>query len=329
MDELLPKALPVEVADGTENEDPKWDIPAQSAASYLKMVRQEASKCPDIVIAPNLDADKRSSSQNYFVASDSPLKAPPGLEPSIQWQIKQILEFSKLRDKLSKMKEVYEKPSQKGFSFPPDIRDGQKWVLWCCGKEILKANSDDDDPESKGDEGGDDDDDAVDQDDDDDDEVESNRSSAERTAPADGVASILSQIQTDDQTNSAFSRNPSSSTVEKLELKQGNPPLISVAMHMNQPMVESVLKHHCNHMNDRGFHIQQGPWIYALLALLQKPLSPDTCSTLRDLARICSQLRSGLDSASHPHLTPLNLFISIVARYFDQRDLADEPVSSR
>ena len=60
-------------------------------------VRQEASKCPDIVIAPNLDADKRSSSQNYFVASDSPLKAPPGLEPSIQWQIKQILEFSKLR----------------------------------------------------------------------------------------------------------------------------------------------------------------------------------------------------------------------------------------
>ena len=122
------------------------------------------------------------------------------------------------------------------------------------GLSFLACNdSDNDDLESKGDEGGDD---AVDQDDDDD-EVESNRSSAERTAPADGVASILSQIQTDDQTNSAFSSNPSSSTVEKLELKQGNPPLISVAMHMNQPMVESVLKHHCNHMNDQGFHIQQ------------------------------------------------------------------------
>ena len=37
MDELLPKALPVDGGD-IDIAEPKWDIPAQSAASYLKMV---------------------------------------------------------------------------------------------------------------------------------------------------------------------------------------------------------------------------------------------------------------------------------------------------
>ena len=37
MDELLAKALPVEGGDA-EDAEPKWDLPAQSAASYLKMV---------------------------------------------------------------------------------------------------------------------------------------------------------------------------------------------------------------------------------------------------------------------------------------------------
>ena len=38
MDELLPKALPVETEVAGDATDPKWDIPAQSAESYLKMV---------------------------------------------------------------------------------------------------------------------------------------------------------------------------------------------------------------------------------------------------------------------------------------------------
>ena len=37
MDELLAKALPVEGGD-VDDTEPKWDLPAQSAASYLKMV---------------------------------------------------------------------------------------------------------------------------------------------------------------------------------------------------------------------------------------------------------------------------------------------------
>jgi len=166
------------------------------------------------------------------------------------------------------------------------------------------------------------DDDDEDNDDDDDEEEEGNshRSSEERTVTTDGVASVLCQDENDDCSLAPLSAD---SAAEKLELKSGHPPLISVIMHLSQSMIEALLKHHCTHLNDRGFHVQQGPWIYALLSLLEKPLSPDTCSTLRDLARVCGRLRARLDSPSHPHLTPLNLFISIVARYFDQKDLAD------
>jgi len=316
MDELLPKALPVDggVIDIAE---PKWDLPAQSAASYLKMVRHEASKCPDIMTASNLIAKPACSPQTYFISSDGPVKAPKELQPTIQWQIKQILEFSKLREKISKLKEKYEKPKEKGFSFPPDITDRQRWLVWTCGKEILKSTGgsfDDDD--------GDDD---EEDDDDDEEDGKSNRSSEERTVTTDGVASILQQ-NSDDFSTAPLSADSAS---EKLELQNGNPPLISVIMHLSQSMIETLLKHHCTHLNEKGFHVQQGPWIYALLSLLEKPLSPDTCSTLRDLARVCGRLRARLDSPSHPHLTPLNLFISIVARYFDQRDLADghEPSS--
>ena len=60
-------------------------------------MRQEASKCPDIMIAADLDGDSINSLQNYFVPANGPRKAPAGFEPSIQWQCKQILEFSKTR----------------------------------------------------------------------------------------------------------------------------------------------------------------------------------------------------------------------------------------
>ena len=63
----------------------------------LGQVRQEASKCPDVVIAANIENVKMNSLQTYFVPAEASLKAPAGLEPSIQWQIKQILEFAKLR----------------------------------------------------------------------------------------------------------------------------------------------------------------------------------------------------------------------------------------
>ncbi|XP_052091948.1 gem-associated protein 2-like [Mytilus californianus] len=105
--------------------------------------------------------------------------------------------------------------------------------------------------------------------------------------------------------------------------RQGTLPLLSIMMAMDQPAVIKVLEYHINWFEATGFSDKQGSWFYSLLVCLEKPLSPEACSTLRTLARSCSNLRASLENSDDPRLAPLNLFICIVARYFDQIDLAD------
>ncbi|GFR60838.1 gem-associated protein, partial [Elysia marginata] len=87
--------------------------------------------------------------------------------------------------------------------------------------------------------------------------------------------------------------------------------------------VTKVLEYHVNWLEATGFSRKQGRWFYALLANLQKPLMPEDCSWLRRLARLCSNIRAALESPEDPQLNELNLIICLVARYFEQRDLAD------
>ncbi|XP_067223613.1 gem-associated protein 2 isoform X2 [Chanodichthys erythropterus] len=70
--------------------------------------------------------------------------------------------------------------------------------------------------------------------------------------------------------------------------------------------------------------LNQGRWLYALLACLEKPLLPEAHSLIRQLARRCSTVRANLESKDDDRLSALNLMICIVARYFEQNDLADK-----
>lgn len=69
-----------------------------------------------------------------------------------------------------------------------------------------------------------------------------------------------------------------------------------------------------------------GAWLYALLARLEKPLHPDVGSALRTLALVASRQRRDLVEGENRELGPVNglsLIVCLVARYFNQRDLAD------
>lgn len=104
---------------------------------------------------------------------------------------------------------------------------------------------------------------------------------------------------------------------------EGVLPLLSIIAALDQPSVIRVLEYHINWFEATGFSDKQGMWFYALLASLQKPLSPEACALIRSLARSCGNLRATLESPEDPRLVPLNLFICLVSRYFDQTDLAD------
>ncbi|XP_067389896.1 gem-associated protein 2 isoform X4 [Emydura macquarii macquarii] len=85
-------------------------------------------------------------------------------------------------------------------------------------------------------------------------------------------------------------------------IKIGFPPFLSIVSRMNQ-----------------------GRWLYALLACLEKPLLPEAHSLIRQLARRCSEVRVLEENKNEERASALNLLICLVSRYFDQRDLADEP----
>lgn len=101
----------------------------------------------------------------------------------------------------------------------------------------------------------------------------------------------------------------------------GTPPLLSIVAAMDQPCVEQVLEYHVEWFRSTKLSHRQGQWFYALLASLQKPLTPEACSSIRTLARRCSYLRGLLESDTDAQLVPLNLLICLVCKYFEQKDL--------
>ncbi len=109
--------------------------------------------------------------------------------------------------------------------------------------------------------------------------------------------------------------------------RHGQPPLISVVLHLRQVNVVRLLEVHAEwaeHVG--GVTPAMGTWIYALLSRAEKPLHPDVASAMRTLALICSRQRASVVNAEPADLTVLpmlSLLICIVARYFGQEDLSD------
>ncbi|XP_005105416.1 gem-associated protein 2 [Aplysia californica] len=131
------------------------------------------------------------------------------------------------------------------------------------------------------------------------------------------------KVKIDQGDNSSTNASSENEKVPVDSPGEGTPPLLHIVAHMNQHQVTCVLEYHTNWLEATGFTSAQGRWFYALLANLQKPLSPEVCSWLRRLARLCSNIRASLEDVDQPMLKELNLIICLVSRYFDQRDLAD------
>ncbi|XP_077985340.1 gem-associated protein 2-like [Glandiceps talaboti] len=111
------------------------------------------------------------------------------------------------------------------------------------------------------------------------------------------------------------------------EVIVGTPPLLSIITSLDQSTVCQLLEYHTKWLNIMGFTTEQGRWLYALLACLEKPVLADIIAWLRTLARHCSSVRSTIEEENDSRLTQLNLLVCIVARYFDQSDMTDTPSS--
>ncbi|XP_065338085.1 gem-associated protein 2 [Cloeon dipterum] len=103
-----------------------------------------------------------------------------------------------------------------------------------------------------------------------------------------------------------------------------HPPLASIIFSLDQPLIEKLLEYHTRWMQSTSFTVEQGRWIYSLLAGLELPLTPDVCSVIRALARTCANVRDKLQVDCDAQLvTALNLIICLVSKYFRQLDLEE------
>lgn len=106
--------------------------------------------------------------------------------------------------------------------------------------------------------------------------------------------------------------------------QNGQLPLLSTLFELPQEEVQRVIEYHIKWIREFGFGHQNGLWIYALLVLLEKPITSEVCSVLRQLSRVCSEIRDKIKNPSSKRLIPLNLIICIIGRYFSQLDMVDE-----
>jgi len=129
---------------------------------------------------------------------------------------------------------------------------------------------------------------------------------------------------------------------EVKEVVEGQKPLLSVISCMPNHYVEAVLEFQVSWLRKVGWFSSLGPWLYALLARLEKPLTPDTSSLIRSLALQAARERARMAATSkdtegasskdtegasntegHPGIAACNLFVCLISQYFGQGDLAD------
>ncbi|CAH1155356.1 unnamed protein product [Phaedon cochleariae] len=89
-------------------------------------------------------------------------------------------------------------------------------------------------------------------------------------------------------------------------------------------MLELIMRHLNSLEPGNSISDNVGTWIFAVLVMLEIPLSPSCCHIIREFARTCIELRSQLSENADENLyVPLNFCICICSRCFGQLDLSD------
>jgi len=292
-EELLAKALYV---DNNDDGSGPFDATYQpsTAEDYLKGVMREAKSMGEVSIAKN--ANKfRSNVVSIAIREKATLKESGTVLPPIEWQHNQVAEFSKVRIQLARhiaYSQTKERSPDKKRHKLPSKTNEQGWCTYCYGKDFWKV-----------------------------------------------VAEAKKKIEEEEgetiEDTPENSHNKPSSAFN--DMAEGQAPLTSIITQLKHTEIVSLLDFQIEWIELIGIKIEdQGLWIYALMTSLEKPPHPDVTSSLRSLALACSRQRKDIfespskdivraeDQATWPKfISHLNLIICLVARYFDQADLAD------
>jgi len=119
----------------------------------------------------------------------------------------------------------------------------------------------------------------------------------------------------------------SSKNSDLLKLHSGTPPLLTIVSSLTTAQAADLFEFQAAWFVEEGYRADRMHWLYALMLLIEKPLTSESCSALRDMARAFTKIRQSItmDDKSEETETILracNLFLCLVVEYFGQRDLA-------
>jgi len=291
-EELLAKALYVE--DGSDASVPFDPTkPPATAEEYLKSVMQEAKHLEGVAIAKN--ANKLTSNKvQVTVREKADIKQSKAILPTQEWQNQQIKDFSETRAIFARHVASVQKPgipNKKRHKLPSKTNE-RGWCCYCYGKDfwstIEKAKKDEDGSE------------------------------------------------TESESDSTQDHNKPSGVFN--DITEGQQPLTSIITQLKQTELIHLLEFQISWVELVGMiREDQGLWLFSLMAHLDKPPHPDVTSSLRSLVLACSRQRKQIYESEKIHtetnktdshipsmVVHLNLIICLVARYFDQKDLADD-----
>ena len=104
-------------------------------------------------------------------------------------------------------------------------------------------------------------------------------------------------------------------------------PALTFVARLDQPSILSLLEIHTDFLagqaDSDAVSEMQSQWLMALLLRMDTLLTADASTVLRSLCRACQARRLALKPEAKEQLSALNIIITVVVRYFNQKDLAE------
>jgi len=113
-------------------------------------------------------------------------------------------------------------------------------------------------------------------------------------------------------------KHSSSSSSEK---NNGHQPNVNIMQRITQDVALRLLFYHIDWIKDDIISREQAAWMWALLTRLDKVMTSDETSILRDVSRRLLVVRQNQTDPDSAQLAYLNILITIIATAFGQADL--------
>eukprot|EP00123_Amoebidium_parasiticum_P021122 comp6186_c1_seq1/m.2021 comp6186_c1_seq1/g.2021 ORF comp6186_c1_seq1/g.2021 comp6186_c1_seq1/m.2021 type:complete len:330 (-) comp6186_c1_seq1:28-1017(-) len=322
VDAALPQVLPV--ADFGSNFDPS--VPPTTGEEFLRLVRYEAQRCPDVVVAATINPRQYDNRQTVYAPSINDDQKPvlhPTHVPSIQWKRQVMSAFADQRQRVVRWKT--NQGERKIAEYTENLPDYSNMAVW---KSVIVGRK----PQTK-----------IPKNEDTSHDQDALISESLENEPHDSKPITESEVsKTKDpppHTPTQFSGkgehfqpdlieiSKAEGGLEDMVLAEGEKkdgrllPLVSVVGSMSQACICQLLEYCVDWMPTHQLPVCQAQWLYGLLACLDRLMDADTTSTLRQLLRKLIALRALLGVSERSEAARINLLIVILGDYFGQSDL--------